>query len=845
LHRFKFGARADLWIFCNNLPPATDLKVNLILKMELFKGLWVKIGAVILFFLCLFSMKETSGQTKAAIKGKIQDSLTTSPLGFATVQVYDFNSKKLGRESVSSDAGEFSMDASEGRYFISVSFTGYTNHITKAFTLTKENPVINIGKIKLSSLATSLDEVIVQAEKSSMQLSLDKKIFNVGKDLANAGGSAIDILSNIPSLSVDPEGNIKLRGSDNVRILIDGKPSGLVSFKGGSGLQQLPANLIERVEIITNPSARYEAEGMAGILNIILKKERKQGFNGSVELVTGNPDNFGASANLNYRHKKINFFINYGLAYRRTPGSGTLYQEVYGYDTTYILRQNNWGQIKGLNNNIRGGLDYYFTEKSVLTGSYLFRRSDANRKTDIRYLDYLNTELNRTSNSSRTQDENEDEPNSEYSLIYKRSFKEKGHELSAEMKYLDNRESSKQLFTQRFYNPDTSEDPSRAIFQNSLNDESEKQFLTQVDYTKPIGKDGKFEAGLRTSFRDMTNDFVVNEKNSSGVYVPLQGLDNVFFYKENIHAVYGILANKQKKISYQAGLRAEWTDVKTILEETHEINPRKYANLFPSAHFTFEIADQNAIQLSYSRRVRRPFYNDLSPFFTYTDSRNYFSGNPDLDPEFSNVVEAGHIRYFDKGSISSSVYYRHSNGTIDHIRLVDAQGNSVTKPMNLLSQKSFGAEFISDYSPFKWWKVDFNVNFFHADIDGSNIDKSYNASTYTWFARQTSRFSLPKNLDLQLRMNYEAPQKTVQGSQCSVYYADLSASKEIIKGNGTLNLNVLDAFNTRKFRSTAIGENFYSRSSSRYRRRQVNLTFSYRIRQIKEAKPKKADGTEE
>lgn len=780
---------------------------------------------------------------KAMVKGKTSDSLSFKPLSFSGIRIFNSSDKKLENESVANEAGDFSVELKYGRYYAQIDFMGYKSHKTTEFTVSKEHTIHNLGAIRMIPSANTLQEVVVQAEKSSIQLSLDKKIFNVGKDLANAGGSASDILTNIPSVSVDPEGGVKLRGSDNVRILIDGKPSGLVSFKGGSGLQQMQASMIDRVEIITNPSARYEAEGMAGIINIILKKDIRQGFNGSFELTTGYPTNLGGAANLNYRHKKINFFINYGIAYRRQPGTGSLYQEVYGKDTTFILKQANKGMLTGFNNNIRGGLDYYFNESSILTASYLFRRSDANRITDIRYEDYLNNTANPTDISTRRQDEDEVEPNSEYSLNYKKSFEQKGHELIAQVKYLDNWESSRQLFTQNYFQPDGSENMSKATVQKSPNDEYEKQWLLQVDYTKPIGKEGKFETGLRSSFRNMENDYLVTEKNTLGDFVPLPGLDNDFFYDEKISAVYGIIGNKSKKLSYQAGLRAERTDVKTTLQETHQVNPRKYMNLFPSAHFTVDLAKQNAIQLSYSRRVRRPVYDDLSPYMTYSDSRNFFSGNPDLNPEFSNVLEVGHIKYFDKGSFSSSVYYRSTKGKIDRIRTVNAEGNSTTRPENLLSEKAFGTEFTSGYTPYKWWKLDFNFNLFYADIDGSNIIKSYKASTYSWFARQTSRFMFPKNFDVQLRGNYEAKQKTAQGTRKALYYVDLSMSKDVFNGSGTLTLNVLDVFNSRRMRSITTGPNFYTEGNFQYRKRQLNLTFNYRIRQSKQAK--KAITTEE
>jgi outer membrane receptor protein involved in Fe transport len=798
----------------------------------------------------LTCVAEVTAQTPGTIKGKILDSLSSAPVSFATIRVFSTAEKKLINGDISHDAGDFSLEVPYGKYYAEIDFMGYESRRTSNFTLSENNPVYDFGTIKLATSVSTLDEVVVQAEKSTMELSLDKKVFNVGKDLANAGGSANDILMNIPSVSVDPEGTVKLRGSDNVRILIDGKPSGLVSFKGGSGLQQLQASMIERVEVITNPSARYEAEGMAGIINIVLKKERNQGFNGSFEVITGHPTNLGGAANLNYRHKKINFFINYSIAFREQPGVGRLYQEtydmdttdtgsVYRGDTTFILKQNTNGLITGFNTNIRGGLDFYFNEKNILTVSYLYRRSNASRITDILYEDYLFDPSNMRGFTKRRQDEDEVEPNSEYSLIYKKSYEQKGHELTAEVKFLDNWESSDQWFMQDEFATDGTTKSS--TLERSVNDEFEKQWLFQIDYIKPIGKEGKFEVGARSSFRDMVNDYLVTRQNEEGVFEPVTDLnnidlDNVFVYDENIHAAYGILGNKSKRFTYQAGLRAEWTDVKTTLRETGIVNPRKYNNLFPSAHLTYDLPKENAIQVSYSRRVRRPFYNDLSPFMTFSDRRNYFSGNPDLNPEFSDVYEIGHIKYFDKGTFSSSVYYRDTDHKIDRIRLVDEQGFSTTRPQNLKSEKAMGVEFSSTYSPTSWWKLDFNFNFFHADIDGSNIIETYKASTNSWFVRQTSRFTLPKSFDIQIRGNYEAPQNTAQGKRKALYYADLSMSKDVFKGRGTINFNILDVFNTRRIRSISEGVNFYTDLNFQGRRRQFNLTFNYRIKQAKQVK---------
>lgn len=775
--------------------------------------------------------------SQAIITGKVTDEAGAA-MSFTNVAIYNQSDSSLTTGAVTDANGRFKAEVRSGTYYLKVTFISFEDLIVP--NVNAASPV-DVGTLVMKTSKSILDEVVVQGEKSSVELALDKRIFNVGKDLANSGGTAADVLSYVPSVSVDPEGNIKLRGSDNVRILIDGKPSGLVSFQGAGGLQQLQGSMIERIEVITNPSARYEAEGMAGVINIVLKKDRNQGFNAAIDMITGYPVNMGAAANLNYRKNKINFFINYTIAYRIQPGRGSQYQERYSGDTTFYLRQTNNGTITGFNNNIRGGLDIFFTEKSVLTASYLFRRSDVNRITDIVYKDYMFNEGNMTDLIKRRQNEYETEPNSEYSLIYKKSFETKGHDLIAEAKFLDNWESSDQTFTQDYFNPDLSPDQSKNLLQKSLNDESEKTLLFQFDYIKPFGKEGKFETGVRTSFRKMVNDYLVTQENDDGSFSPLPGLDNIFYYNENIHAAYGIIGNKTGKLAYQTGLRAEWTDVKTTLEKTQEVNPRKYHNLFPSAHITYDLPKDNGLQLSYSRRVRRPFYNDLSPFMTFSDSRNYFSGNPNLNPEFSDVIELGHIVYFDKGSFTSSIYGRNTIHKIQTIRTVNSEGNAVTLPQNLNSEVAYGMEFTSAMNPVKWWKVDFNFNFFHADIDGSNIVSTYKTSTYSWFTRQSSRFSLPHNIDLQLRTNYEAPQKTAQGRRKGLAYADFALSKEIWKGRGNLNFNVIDIFNSRRIRTITTGDNFYTSGNFQARKRQFNLTISYRINQAKPSKARKMD----
>ena len=785
---------------------------------------------------------QAQDNSKLKLSGKVLDAQANTPLVYSNVRLFKQADSSFVTGAVTNESGDFVLDAVAGNYYALLESMGYKAQKTSAIQLTREASPHSMGTFRLLPSTNTLSEVIVQGEKSTMELALDKKIFNVGKDLANRGGTAVDILQNVPSVAVDAEGNVSLRGSGSVRILIDGKPSGLVSLKGSGGLQQLQGSSIERIEIITNPSARYEAEGMGGIINIVLKKEQKEGINGSFDLITGYPSNFGVAANVNYRRKNLNFFVNYTASYRNTPGRSNQYQELYRNDSTFITQQSSTNRLKGLNNNARAGIDYFFDPKNILTASYTWRLSKGKRFADIQYLDYgANTNvLQRITN--RQQDETETEPNSEYALSYKRTFAGKGHELTSDVRYLDNWESSDQYFTQQTLRPDGSASGIPNVLQQSLNDETEKQFLVQVDYVRPFGKEGKVEAGLRTSFRDMTNDYAVREQVQDGGWQALPGLTNNFLYEENIHALYGILGNKVRKFSYQMGLRAEWTGVTTTLKQTNDINPRQYANLFPSVHMTYDLPRQHALQISFSRRVRRPQYNDLSPFMTFSDNRNFFSGNPDLNPEFTNSFDLGHIKYMGKGSVSSSVYYRHTIGKIIRIRQVDEQGFAMTRPENLATEDSYGAEFTSSYAPYPWWKVDGSLNFFRAMTNGSNLDASFQSDTYSWFARTTSRFTFWKSTDFQMRGNYEAPQQTPQGRRMAIATLDLSVSRDVLKNNGTLTLNVLDVFNSRRFRTITEGTNFYTENNSQGRLRQINLTFNYRLRQAKKKAKDPVDG---
>ena len=777
---------------------------------------------------------------KAIIKGKVIDGTNGEPLDYATITILSKKDSALVTGGITDEKGTFTIETKMGQYFAQIDFLAFQTKTVSTIPLGKEQFVADLGTIALAADAHTLGEVEVRAEKSQMQMSLDKRVFNVGKDLANTGASAEDILDNVPSVEVDVEGNVSLRGSGNVRILIDGKPSGLVGADNANGLRSLPSNLIDKVEVITNPSARYEAEGMTGIINIVLKKDKKKGVNGSFDVTTGYPANYGVGVNMNFRREKVNFFVNYGLSYRENNGGGLTYQERYRDDLTLIQDQTRNHNRGGWSNSLRFGADYFINKYNTLTGSFLYRKSDEDNLSTIIYKDYFNTatfdDLQEVTN--RTDNEIENEKAIQYALNYKKTFDKKGQELTATVQYEEDSETEGSDYLERYFDRNNTPIDRPDLLQESNNAESEKQYLFQIDYVNPISKEGKFELGLRSSIRDIRNDYEVNEfdDNISQPLLDFRGnpLSNNFKYDEDIHAAYAIYGDKKGKFSYQFGLRGEYSQVVTELIETNELNDRNYFNLFPSAFFNYEFSEKNAIQLSYSRRIQRPRFWYLNPFFTFSDARNQRTGNPNLDPELTHSTELGFINYFDKGTITSSAYYRYSEGTISRsVRTVLDDQTTLSRPENLKDEHAYGLEFTVSYTPYKWWRINSDLNFFRAITDGSNISEDLKADTYTMRGRATSRMTFWKEVDMQLRFSYRAPRATPQGRSKAISSIDLAANTDVLKGKGTLTLSVRDIFNTRKYRSETFLDDFYSDSEFQWRTRTATLTFNYRLNQKK------------
>ena len=786
---------------------------------------------IVFSVLLTFISATTLGQRKNGspppnnVVGTVLDNFG-NPVPYASVGLFSIVDSSLIKGSISDESGLFGMRAKPGSYYIEVSFLSYKKATINNVEIAPKE-ITSVPTIQLAPNTEVLDVVDITAEKSTMELQLDKRVFNVGKDLSNTGGNAAEILSNVPSVEVDIEGNVSLRGSENVRILIDGRPSGLTGAGNTDALRMMQGNLIDKVEVITNPSSRYDAEGEVGIINIVLKKEKKKGLNGAFELTAGYPENFGGSFTLNYRRKWINFFTSSGLKYRSSPGSGFSFNEYQDADTAYYFENERNQKRGGLSSVSRFGADIYFNKKNVLTTALMVNYTDANNAAQIGYSDF--NELREiTLETLRDEEENEISLDLEASLVYEKKFEEKGRSWTTTISANQNDDSEISNLTQT----SSGSGLELTTFQRSTNTEDQRTYSGQSDYIHPIFEDGRIETGIKGSVREIRNDYGVELNNGTG-WKSLIPFTDELIYNENIYAGYAMYSNKLNLLTYQFGLRSEYTMIETRLVKSNISNPREYLNFFPSAHISYELGELNSVQVSYSRRISRPRFRELIPFFSYTDPRNFYSGNPDLNPEFSDSYELGYLQKLEKGSVLTSLYYRHTVNPTERITVTDSNGLLQRFPVNLSTQDAYGLELTLQYQLFSWWRTNLTANVYQANRQGEYQDKLYRSQTFTATSRGMFLFKLPKKVDFQFSGNYRAPRLSTQGKVLAMYSFDAGLSKDFFNGNATLTFSAKDLLNSRKRRWIVQTESLYSESEFQWRARQFLLVFTYRLNQKK------------
>lgn len=779
---------------------------------------------------------------KIKISGKVIEKISKQPLEYATITFTKVTSQKSVAGGITNTKGEFDIDVAPGIYDIKIEFISFKPIILKQKNLQKN---IALGEIALEEDASQLNEVVVRAEKSSVEIKLDKKVYNVGQDMMVKGGTVSDVLDNVPSVSVDTEGNVSLRGSDNIRILIDGRPSYAVNI--AEALKQLPADAIDKVEVITNPSARYDAEGGSGLINIILKKGKNQGFNGTFIASTGIPETYGVSANVNYKTEKLNYFTTLGYNHRTNEGGGKTNSEYFNEDGSaknFLDEKRNTKRTRdGFNG--RAGIEWTVAPNTFWTNAINYQKDNGENNDLINYTNY-DAAHNFTGSSNRLGIGNTGGEDVEYTSNLIKNFNDKGHKLTVDGSISRNTDDNQSIIT------------SANNYNNTSNNQVQKQAQIQADYVLPIGEGSQFEAGYKGSFGDLNNQYYVLDDQG----LKIDNLSNTLEYKEKINALYSQYGFKINKFSYLFGLRWEDTNIEVNLLDTKIFNTKKYNNFFPSAFISYEISDQSNITTSYSKRLSRPRGRFMNPAVNYASNVNIFQGNPDLDPSLTNKFDFGYIKRWNKITFNTSAYFEDTRDVFSFVRSPtgdDVNGIPVilSRPINLGKEQKFGFEFTLNYSPLKIWRLNSNFNFYNVKTTGENSYKNtqgidvvqdLNNQANAWFTRISSKLTLPKKIDWQLNATYNGDQKTAQGKNLGQFGMNTAFSKDVLKDKATIAFNVSDIFNSRKMRSYTYLDNQTSYGEMQWHKRQFNLSFTYRFNKPKSEKdnnnmqPKNDDG---
>ncbi len=805
--------------------------------------------AFLLFTSSLFAQKAG----KAKITGVLKDATTQETIPFATAVLLNPASQAKVKLIQTDIKGAFTMEnIPVGKYTFKISFVGYQTMVRNNVEIAATTGTLNFGDIKmLSGKGNVLNEVQVVGKKAPIQLGIDKKIFSVDQSLVSEGGSASDLLQNVPSVQTDIDGNVSLRGSSGVKVLIDGKQSLIAGGNIAQILQSIPASSIESVELITNPSAKYDAEGQSGIINIVLKKNTKLGFNGSVALSAGNRDNYNASTNLSFQNSKVNLYANYSYRYGNRLFGG--FQNInYFQPVGNVSFANQFTDSKSNDkgNNVKAGLDYYITDKSIVSFSGGFNNRDNNRN-ELININQLTNSLQPIKLSNRNNASDGTGNSYDLNLDYSQKFNKPKEELTFNFGYSNGINDNYQAYDTRITNLNGTPTDLETALQNIYNTGNNSNYNIQTDYILPIGANAKIEAGYRSQIKlaDNTQD-ADSLLSGSSINIGNNLLNNYFKSKDQVHALYMNYQNQINNFGYQIGVRAENAQLDTYLEGYNNNvlystpGKIKYNRLYPSVFLTQKFDGEQQLQLSYTRRVNRPRAWETNPFLDVSDPLNYRQGNPNLIPEDVHSFELGYSKYWTNLTFTSSIYVRKTNDVVERVRSEpDENGIIITTPQNLSSETNSGLELIGQYNASKKLSLTGNVNLYQSNLKGSPAFGIAPNSGFSYNGNLTANLSYIKNLSIQIRGEYRGAEVQPQGKRNAIYNIDAGAKYDFLAGKASLSFNVRDVFNTRKYSFTNVGT--YAATS--FERRQNgttgNLTLSYRFGKttFNMSKQKKAD----
>ena len=773
----------------------------------------------------------TDNDKAGIIRGVILDSATGQPMEYANVAIYNKSDSALITGGITNANGEFEIRGMNyGDYFLEAKFIGFEKKEVANVSLDKQNHLFDSGEIKLRPSSLSIGSVDVVADKAAVEYKLDKKVVNVSQVISAAGGSAANVLENTPSVQVDIEGNVTLRGSGNFTVLIDGRPSVL---SGSDALRQIPASALENIEIITNPSAKYEPDGSAGIINLVMKKNSMNGFSGIVNGTIGTGDKYRGDFLLNYRTEKFNYFLGADWRDETNYGSMASSRETYLGDTTkYLTIGGDRNYIRG-GQNFKGGFDFYLSDKTTFTLSGELGKSKNNRSGEELIHEYTipqSTDIYSVNNEISARE------NDFYSgtLNFQHKFEKEGHKIEANAFYsgqtgFDSDEENEML-TDENYNPSGTY---LARVQSS-EEEDEKELRLKADYTLPISDVSKFEAGYQGRMEREKESTTFKEFDpETGDWITSDFFSSAIDFKRDIHAIYTTYSNKLGGLEFMGGLRGEFTDRKITSSANDSTAALNRFDLFPTLHLSYEIGEKNEIMSSYSRRINRPGGWDLNPVPSYFNRYTIRLGNPEIEPEFTDSYEVGFMRKFGRSYLSLEAFSRITNNKIERIESLGDDGILYLYPENVGKDYSTGLEIMGNGELAKWLTINASVSMFHYRIKGEIDEEQFDRESTNWSGRMNTTIKFAPDSRMQIQGFYRGASVSAQGESKASFYTTLAFKQDFLKKKLSATLSLQDPLGTAKYERESVTDSFKNWFEWKREPRVLMLTLSYKINNFK------------
>lgn len=706
------------------------------------------------------------------VSGIVTDKDLKEALPYVSIIINDMDGKFISGNSTREDGSFTIKDIPAGKYILMAQFIGY-NTFSMEIEISNNRSILEIGSIELEPNVAMLDDVTIIAERSTIEQKIDRKVINVGKDLTTAGASAADIMGNLPTLTVDQDGNITMRGNDNVRILVDGKPT---NIPAAQLLRQIPSTSIKSIELITNPSAKYNPEGMSGIINIILHKNSNLGFNGNINtgVTLGKNVRSNGSLDMNYRVGKINLFTNAGTNFGKREMNGRISNFVDNSREEILFVNDNNSYLYKI------GVDYYLDDNNTLSFYTNQNKYFGEPFADIHilYFDHPADNINQKLNLDN------ENLSSTYNFDYKRDFNKEGHSIELEANYnmVHGSEFAKFNFT-----------GGEGNFSNYQDDVSDDNSNTTVnlDYINPLNDKSKLELGLEARQREVHNIYKTTNPNLG---------EADYNYDNRIYSFYTTYGQSFEKWSYQLGVRLEQYNVEAVLNGD-KIFEEDYFTAFPTAYVSYQFSEKKTLQVTYGRRVDRPGLNQVNPVREFNTPRITGLGNPELNPQFTNSVELNYTQNFEKGNFTGGVFYRIINNEINQTILEDPEDPSrlLLTFINGDDNSSYGLELSGSYKPFKWWSIHPSFEIYHQNTRGVIGTEPVEVEDNAFNFRVNNNFKASDALSFQVFGYYRSPAEEMQFKSREMYFVNAGARYNLFKDKATLSLNFTDVFNTQKF----------------------------------------------